>query len=113
MNEKLDSLAKKLEKKYKAAVTIGFGPRFLHSTGQLHKGDAGNGLFIQFLDNQNVDAAIPEKAKSNESSMSFGVLVKSQAMGDRDALINSNRKVLTLQFKNSSDSAMDYLIDLI
>ena len=45
--------------------------------------------------------------------MSFGVLVKSQAMGDRDALINSNRKVLTLQFKNSSDSAMDYLIDLI
>ena len=38
-----------IQNKYKAATTLGFGPRFLHSTGQLHKGDAGNGYFIQFV----------------------------------------------------------------
>ena len=43
----LHALRTKIQKKYKVAVTTGYGPRFLHSTGQLHKGDGGNGLFIQ------------------------------------------------------------------
>ncbi len=113
MNDKLISLSKKLETKYKAPATIGFGPRFLHSTGQLHKGDSGNGLFIQFIDQQKVNADIPDNAKSDESTMSFGVLVKAQAMGDREALVNSGRKVFTLQFNDSIENSMDYLLSLI
>jgi len=110
MNEKLFELAEMLEKKFKCAVTVGFGPRFLHSTGQLHKGDSGNGLFIQFLDYQNEDADIPDKAGEENSSISFGILVKAQALGDREALLNAGRNVLTFQFNTESEEAMNYLL---
>ncbi|MCJ7554916.1 MAG: hypothetical protein MUO34_13650, partial [Ignavibacteriaceae bacterium] len=46
-NQSLQKLRTEIQKKYKIPVTVGYGPRFLHSTGQLHKGDSGNGLFIQ------------------------------------------------------------------
>ncbi|MCK4893222.1 MAG: glucose-6-phosphate isomerase, partial [Calditrichia bacterium] len=47
LNESLHHLRTLLQKKYRLATTVGYGPRFLHSTGQLHKGDAGHGIFIQ------------------------------------------------------------------
>src|SRR4030066_1315498 len=94
--QQLQLLRLQILKKYKVATTLGYGPRFLHSTGQLHKGDSGNGLFIQFIsDNQN-DVPIPDDAVKNESSISFGTLIKVQALGDRQALIDSKRKVLTI-----------------
>ncbi len=76
------------------ATTVGYGPRFLHSTGQLHKGDAGHGLFIQLTDDNHPDAAIPDAAESPASSVSFGVLIASQAMGDRQALLDSGRRFI-------------------
>ncbi|MBK9529212.1 MAG: hypothetical protein IPO41_13075 [Acidobacteria bacterium] len=85
-----------IQKKYKTSVTIGYGPRFLHSTGQLHKGDAGNGLFIQFTSNRNEDVEIPNEIGKDESEFSFGVLIDAQLMGDRQALLNNNRKVITI-----------------
>ena len=45
-----NKLRTRLRDRFKLATTVGYGPRFLHSTGQLHKGDAGHGLFIQFTD---------------------------------------------------------------
>ncbi len=78
------------------AVTVGYGPRFLHSTGQLHKGDAGNGLFVQFLADMPQDADIPDEAGESASSMSFGVLKTSQALGDRQALLEENRNVIRI-----------------
>ena len=80
----------------KLAVTTGYGPRFLHSTGQLHKGDAGRGLFIQITADPQHDAAIPDEAGLPKSSMSFGVLVAAQALGDRQALLEAGRPVLQL-----------------
>jgi hypothetical protein len=77
------------------ATTVGYGPRFLHSTGQLHKGDAGNGLFIQFTSDAMEDAAIPDEAGKPESAMTFGVLKLAQAMGDREALLENKRRVIT------------------
>lgn len=77
------------------ATTVGYGPRFLHSTGQLHKGDAGNGLFIQFTSDATEDAAIPDEAGKPESSITFGVLKLAQAMGDREALLENKRRVIT------------------
>lgn len=76
------------------ATTVGYGPRFLHSTGQLHKDDAGHGLFIQFTADDPRDAPIPDEAGSLASTMTFGVLKAAQAMGDRQALLNVRRWVI-------------------
>jgi transaldolase/glucose-6-phosphate isomerase len=76
------------------ATTVGFGPRFLHSTGQLHKGDGGNGLFIQFTAASAEDAAIPDEAGKPESSIGFGTLKMAQALGDRQALLDNGRRVI-------------------
>jgi hypothetical protein len=78
------------------AVTTGYGPRFLHSTGQLHKGDAGLGLFIQLTSDATVDAAIPDQAGEEASSIGFGALKLAQASGDRQALIDAGRKVMRI-----------------
>jgi len=86
----------KILQKYKIATTLGYGPRFLHSTGQLHKGDSGNGFFIQFISDIENDLAIPDDAGSDDSSISFGTLIRAQAMGDRQALIDNHRKVLMI-----------------
>lgn len=76
------------------ATTVGYGPRFLHSTGQLHKGDRGNGLFIQFTSNPVRDVAIPTEEGGRE--MTFGTLKTAQALGDRDALEQAGRRVIRL-----------------
>ncbi|MFH1526751.1 MAG: hypothetical protein ABIG69_08890 [Bacteroidota bacterium] len=102
--EQIDSallqLQSEIQKKYKCAVTTGFGPRFLHSTGQLHKGDAGNGVFVQFTSKIENDTAIPNEAKSDSSSISFGVLREAQALGDRQALLDNNRPVLKIRLSS-------------
>ncbi len=76
------------------ATTLGYGPRYLHSTGQLHKGDGGHGLFIQFTADATQDVAIPDGAGSITSSLTFGVLVRAQALGDYQALVDADRRVL-------------------
>ena len=76
------------------ATTVGYGPRFLHSTGQLHKGDAGRGLFVQFTADHPEDAPIPDEAGQPESSITFGVLIDAQALGDRQALLDNGRRVI-------------------
>ena len=93
----------------KAAVTIGYGPRFLHSTGQLHKGDAGNGLFIQLTAEDPRDADIPDNAGSQESAITFGVLKAAQALGDRQALLDKQRKVLRFHFKTNPIKGLQFL----
>ncbi len=90
----LQEIRAKILSKYKVATTLGYGPRFLHSTGQLHKGDSGNGLFIQFIDESSEDVLIPETAGVKNSVISFGTLINAQALGDRQALIDNGRKVL-------------------
>ena len=84
----------RLRDRLKVATTSGYGPRFLHSTGQLHKGDAGRGLFIQFTSDNEQDAFIPDEAGVTASSMSFGVLKSAQALGDLQALLNAWRRVI-------------------
>ncbi len=83
-----------LRDRLRLAVTVGYGPRFLHSTGQLHKGDAGNGLFIQFTADDARDAGIPDEAGAPDSSMSFGVLKSAQVLGDKQALLDAGRRVI-------------------
>lgn len=96
--QSLQQLRTILQQKYTTAVTVGFGPRFLHSTGQLHKGDAGKGLFVQILSRIEQDAPIPDHAGADTSRISFGTLLTAQAFGDRQALLASHRRVITFQF---------------
>lgn len=77
-------------------ATAGFGPRYLHSTGQLHKGDAGRGRFIQITADDREDLPIPGTMDSNESTLTFGTLKAAQAAGDREALATAGRRIFHL-----------------
>jgi len=96
--EALHGMRTTIRDRFLLATTLGFGPRYLHSTGQLHKGDSGKGVFVQFTDDDPRDVGIPDEAGSHESSMSFGVLKAAQAVGDRQALIRRGRKVIRFHF---------------
>ena len=95
-NKALQKLRNLIQRNYKVATTLGYGPRFLHSTGQLHKGDAGNGYFIQFVSDIKEDLPIPENPGEESTLFTFGILIKAQALGDRQALLDNKRKVITI-----------------
>jgi hypothetical protein len=92
----LQELRTQIQRRTRLATTVGYGPRFLHSTGQLHKGDSGHGLFIQFTAHNLVDVAIPDQAGQPVSSITFGVLKTAQALGDRQALLDAGRRVVRI-----------------
>ena len=102
-----------IQKKYKLATTLGFGPRFLHSTGQLHKGDAGHGLFIQFTADMPEDADIPENPGKRSSSFSFAVLKDAQALGDRQALLDNKRKFIRFDLGKDVVGNLNKLSELL
>jgi transaldolase/glucose-6-phosphate isomerase len=92
----LHGLQSTLRAKTHLATTIGYGPRFLHSTGQLHKGDRGNGLFILFTNDPEMDLQIPDDVNSSHSSLSFGTLKLAQAFGDQMALADAGRRLIRI-----------------
>jgi len=107
----LAGLRLRLRDTYHLATTVGYGPRFLHSTGQLHKGDAGRGLFIQFVLENAGDADIPDRPDAPESSVSFGLLKKAQALGDRQALLDAGRRVMTFRLGENPIGQLNKLTD--
>lgn len=86
----LTALRERILKATGKATTLGFGPRFLHSTGQLHKGGANNGLFLQITQADAGDLEIPE------AGYGFSVLARAQALGDLDALQSRDRRVIRI-----------------
>ncbi|ROR03215.1 glucose-6-phosphate isomerase [Desulfosoma caldarium] len=96
MDAALRALRKAIRDRTTRAVTVGYGPRFLHSTGQLHKGDAGKGVFVQITDEPTTDVPIPEDPGRETSRVTFGALIAAQALGDREALLAAGRPVLRL-----------------
>jgi transaldolase / glucose-6-phosphate isomerase len=74
-----------------AATMLGYGPSFLHSTGQLHKGGPNTGLFLQILDSPAEEVPVPE------TDYSFAELIKAQAQGDYTALEQRKRRVVRVQ----------------
>ena len=99
----LQGLRQQLLARTQLATTLGFGPRFLHSTGQLHKGDGGKGLFLQLTAEPSEDAPIPDAAGSDKSGVSFGILAQAQALGDRQALIDQGRAVLRVHLGRNAE----------
>ena len=89
----LQALRNRIRNTYRVATTLGFGPRFLHSTGQLHKGGANNVVVLQLTSDDAVDMDIPGRA------FSFGVLKQAQALGDAQALSSRKRRAIRIHFK--------------
>ena len=84
----------------RAATTFGYGPRFLHSTGQLHKGGPNTGLFIQLVGAEGETLAIPGAA------FDFGTLIAAQALGDLESLRNHGRRVISIDLGDDVDAGL-------
>jgi glucose-6-phosphate isomerase/transaldolase/glucose-6-phosphate isomerase len=97
----------------KMATTVGYGPCFLHSTGQLHKGDGGHGLFIQLTDEPETDIDIPDSPGENHSTITFGTLLASQALGDRKALRDAGRNVIRLHLGHDVSGGLQRIVALL
>ena len=79
------------------ATTTGYGPRFLHSTGQLHKGGPPGGRFLQLVSDNPDDLAIPDDFGAAPGSTGFGVLKNAQSIGDLRALEAAGRRVVRVR----------------
>jgi hypothetical protein len=106
----LRALQLELRDRTHLATTMGYGPRFLHSTGQLHKGDGGNGLFVQFVSENGLDVPIPMEAGEAASAMTFGVLKAAQALGDALALREARRRVIRFQLGHDPAASLKQLV---
>lgn len=84
---KLQAARARLRERYRVPVTLGYGPRFLHSTGQLHKGGPGRGAFVQVTAPHASDLEVPG------TGYTFGRLIDAQADGDLEALRDVDRRV--------------------
>ena len=76
-----------LQERLHIATTLGYGPRFLHSTGQFHKGGPNTGLFLQLTADDVTDVPIPG------APYTFGIFKQAQALGDMEALQKHKRRV--------------------
>jgi glucose-6-phosphate isomerase len=86
----LQKIRRLIRDRFHLSTTLGYGPRFLHSTGQLHKGGPPKGLFLQITAEDTHDLAIPGKPYT------FGILKTAQALGDYYALIRKELRILHL-----------------
>jgi len=88
-----------LRDRLRVATTLGLGPRYLHSTGQLHKGGRGNGVFVQVVDDTQPDVEIPGRPYT------FAQLFEAQAAGDVLALEDHARRVFRVKLRDLLDTA--------
>ncbi len=89
------------------ATTVGYGPRFLHSTGQLHKGGPNTGLFLQLVDEPAGDLPVPG------TDYTFGTLLRAQALGDYRALQQRGRRVLRVMLGRDGLGALAQLAEVL
>ncbi len=98
----LEELRRAILEKTRLATTLGFGPRFLHSTGQYHKGGPNEGLFIQFVDEPDADLPVPE------TDLTFGRLIRAQASGDAQALGQAGRRILRINLGRDAANHLNF-----
>ncbi|GGA56822.1 glucose-6-phosphate isomerase [Pseudoclavibacter endophyticus] len=102
----LEALRDLLAERSRRPVTFGWGPRFLHSTGQFHKGGPKVGVFLQLTSKEDIDIEVPERP------FSFGSLIAAQATGDAQVLEAHGRPVLRLEL-TSPDRDATALLELL
>jgi len=89
----LQNLRRSITNRKKVTTTLGFGPRYLHSTGQLHKGGCNNGLFLVITQDS------PDVVDIPGNNLSFNQLILAQAAGDIEALLTRGRRVIHIHFR--------------
>lgn len=99
----LQSIRTTLRDTKKVATTVGFGPRFLHSTGQLHKGGPDSGVFTQITCDDPEDLPIPGE------KFTFGVLKEAQSLGDFQCLAKRGRRLLRVHLGKNVDKGLERL----
>lgn len=107
-NEKLlQELRHKVLQKELVATALGFGPRFLHSTGQAYKGGANNGVFLQITSEDAEDLDVPGQ------KYSFGIVKSAQARGDFQVLLDRKRRALRVHLSENVREDLEKIIELI
>lgn len=103
----LQALRQTLRDRLRVATTVGYGPRFLHSTGQLHKGGPDSGLFLQIVDDPSHDLAVPE------TDYTFGALIRAQALGDLAALRQRGRRLVRVNLGRDVTGGLARLTEVV
>jgi transaldolase / glucose-6-phosphate isomerase len=105
--ERLKGICTLIQERLGVATTLGFGPRFLHSTGQLHKGGPNSVLLLQIVDRPADNLAVPE------TNYTFDVLIKAQALGDFTALNQRRRRVLRIDIGNDTTGGLNLFAEAL
>jgi transaldolase/glucose-6-phosphate isomerase len=103
----LQSIRQKILESKLVATCLGFGPRFLHSTGQAYKGGANNGVFLQITSDDAEDFAVPEQ------KYTFGVVKAAQARGDFQVLLDRERRALRVHLGADVKGGLEKIISAI
>jgi glucose-6-phosphate isomerase/transaldolase/glucose-6-phosphate isomerase len=104
MDAAMRALRQRIVTRYQVATTAGYGPRYLHSTGQLHKGGPDSGLFVQLVETMTPDLKVPGE------SYTFGMLAQAQATGDFQSLQSHQRPVTRMVLGKEPSSALRGLL---
>ena len=105
--ELLQEIREKIFEEKLAATALGFGPRFLHSTGQAYKGGANNGVFLQITSEDAADFQVPGQ------KYTFGTVKAAQARGDFQVLLDRKRRALRVHLGKDVRKGLESLKDLI
>ena len=103
----LESLRKRVLETKSVATCLGFGPRFLHSTGQAYKGGGNNGVFLQITSDDEFDIAVPQQ------KYSFGVVKAAQARGDFQVLLDRERRALRVHITGDVQAGLERLVTVL
>jgi hypothetical protein len=96
----IEEIRQRLSARTTAPVTVSWGPRYLHSTGQLHKGGPAKGVFLVLGDAEKARLPVPGKP------FSFGELCRAQAKGDSAAMLSAGRRLLRLDLGTSAGEGL-------
>jgi glucose-6-phosphate isomerase len=107
INERLQRLRVACRAATRLATTLGYGPRFLHSTGQLHKGGPNSGIFLQLTADEGPEVSIPGERYD------FNALIRAQAAGDYEVLERRRRRVLHVHLGRDVEKALDALVEAV
>ncbi len=106
-HEVLQAIRHAVRDSKRVATTLGYGPRFLHSTGQLHKGGPNSGVFLQITSNDAADLPIPGQ------KYTFSVLKQAQAVGDFEVLVERDRRALRVHLAADVPAALRRLREVV
>jgi transaldolase/glucose-6-phosphate isomerase len=103
----LQAVRTRLRDSLRLATTVGYGPRFLHSTGQLHKGGPNRGLFFQLTDDDSIGLPIPGEPYT------FSILKQAQALGDMQSLEGKQRRVIRVHLAKGALAGLNSLAKVL